>query len=345
MIEIFLVVLAFVWIAFAVMSDLKTSEIPNWVNFSLIIFALGVRLFYDLFTLSSFSTKSLYVILLVILVPLLSLFYFTTYFKTIKRETIVLLSISILFAILIYLNYTNDFLKEIILESGFVYSYQGIFGLMVFFLVANLLYHVRFFAGGDTKLMMALGPILPLSAGFLSNIDLFFSFMFLFLMTGVAFGMACVIYFSFRDFSKLKKDFVKHVKMNKKFFYTFMILGMVFMVVGFVEELLFLLGILVFILPYLYFYTKTIDNNSLVKRVNTKELTEGDWLYRDVKVGKKFVRANWEGLSKKEIFLIRKKYAFVMIKRGIEFSPVFLISFVLFVYFYLNGINLWNSLW
>ncbi|MBI2056754.1 hypothetical protein HYT91_00690 [Candidatus Pacearchaeota archaeon] len=46
---IFLVALALVWMIFAVVQDLKKREIANWVNFSLIIFALGFRFFYSLF--------------------------------------------------------------------------------------------------------------------------------------------------------------------------------------------------------------------------------------------------------------------------------------------------------
>ncbi|MEA3330036.1 MAG: prepilin peptidase [Nanoarchaeota archaeon] len=46
---VFLFILAFVWVAFAVVQDLKTREIANWLNFSLIIFALAVRMFYSVF--------------------------------------------------------------------------------------------------------------------------------------------------------------------------------------------------------------------------------------------------------------------------------------------------------
>jgi Flp pilus assembly protein protease CpaA len=56
---IFLLSLAFIWIVFAVIQDLKSKEIANWLNFSLIIFALGFRFFYPFFngnnTLQGFS--------------------------------------------------------------------------------------------------------------------------------------------------------------------------------------------------------------------------------------------------------------------------------------------------
>jgi Flp pilus assembly protein protease CpaA len=47
---IFLFVLAFAWIIFAVVQDLRTREIANWLNFSLISFVLAYRAFYSIFT-------------------------------------------------------------------------------------------------------------------------------------------------------------------------------------------------------------------------------------------------------------------------------------------------------
>ena len=46
----FLFALAIVWMIFAVVQDLKTREVANWLNFSLIGFALAYRAFYSSFT-------------------------------------------------------------------------------------------------------------------------------------------------------------------------------------------------------------------------------------------------------------------------------------------------------
>jgi len=279
MLTIFLVVLALIWIIFAVVSDLKTREIPNWLNFSLIIFILGIRFFYSFF------------------------------------------------------------------DENWDFFIQGLFGFGIFFIISNFLYYARFFAGGDAKLMMSLGPVLPLEVDFLGNVSLFLNFLFLFLIAGAIFGFVSILYFSYKDFNKIKKDFIKNMKNNKRIFYLFMLIGLLLMLTGFFGELLFLLGALLFILPYLFFYTKAIDNVCLVQKINSKELTEGDWLHQQVKIGSNTIIPKWEGVNKKEIRLIRKKYKFVLIKRGIEFSPVFLVSFIVFVSLYFSGINLWNSLW
>jgi len=51
----FLWILALIWIVFATVQDLKMREIANWLNFSLIIFALGFRFFYSLFSSGGFG--------------------------------------------------------------------------------------------------------------------------------------------------------------------------------------------------------------------------------------------------------------------------------------------------
>lgn len=46
----FLFGLALIWIVFAVVQDIKKREVTNWLNFSLIAFALAYRAFYSSFT-------------------------------------------------------------------------------------------------------------------------------------------------------------------------------------------------------------------------------------------------------------------------------------------------------
>ncbi len=279
MLTLFLVAIAVIWIIFAVVSDLRSREIPNWLNFSLIIFVLGIRFFYSVF------------------------------------------------------------------NEDWSFFLWGLFGFSAFFLLANLLYFSRFFAGGDAKLMMALGPIIPLGASLFQNVKLSLGFLFLFLITGAIFGVVNIFYFSFKNFNTIKTDFVKNMKNRRRMFYAFMLFGLVLMILGLWEEIFFIFGVLLFILPSLLFYAQAIDNNSLVQRINSNKLTEGDWLYQKVKVGKRFIEPTWDGLSKKDIELIKKNHKSVKIKIGIEFSPVFLISFLIFVYLYFYGIDLWNSFW
>ena len=66
-------------------------------------------------------------------------------------------------------------------------------------------------------------------------------------------------------------------------------------------------------------------------------------IYKDLKIGNKTIKAKWEGLRKEEIARIKKKYKAILVRQGIPFAPVFLISFLILIYFWMSG--LWNSLW
>ena len=274
---IFLVVLALIWIIFASVQDLRSREISNWLNFSLIIFALGFRFLYCLFSSESFG-----------------------------------------------------------------FFYQGLIGLGIFFVLGNLLYYGRMFAGGDAKLMIALGTVLPFSESFLINVKIFILFFFIFLLIGAFYGLIISVTLSLRNFEELKKEFYRQLKKNKKVIYLVMILGLVLMAFWFIENLLLIFGVLVFILPYFYFYAKAIDEVCMIKKVKTSKLREGDWLYKNLKVGKKLIKVSWDGLNKEDIKLIKKRYKEIMIKEGIPFTPVFLISFLILIYFWKTGFGIFS---
>jgi len=275
---IFLFVLALIWIIFATVQDIRKREVANWLSFSLIIFALGFRFFYSLFS-----------------------------------------------------------------DTGFDFFYQGLIGFGIFLILGNLLYYGKMFAGGDAKLMIALGAVLPFSVIFNENLKIFVLFFVLFLLVGAVYSILASVYLSLKSFKRFKREFSKQFRKNKKLSLLVIFVALVLVAFGFLDNLFFILGSIVFVLPYLYVYVKSVDEACMVKRVMTSKLTEGDWLYKDLKVGKRTIKAKWDGLSKAEIKLIQRKLNFVTIRNGIPFTPVFLISFV--VLFYLWRTGLWNSFW
>jgi hypothetical protein len=193
------------------------------------------------------------------------------------------------------------------------------------------------FAGGDAKLMISLGPILPFSHNFSTNLKVFVLFIFLFFLSGAVYGWAVTLSLSFRNFKKFKKGFLERLKQYKKFILMVMVLGIVIMALGLFESLLLGLGILIFLFPYFYIYAKTVDNVCMIKKVKTSKISEGEWLYEQVKIGSKIIKPSWGGLSKEDIILIRKKYKEIKIKQGIAFVPAFLISFLVFGYLWFSG--------
>ncbi len=282
---IFLIFLGFFWMIFASIQDIKKREVANWLNFSLIIFAIGIRFFYSFFS-----------------------------------------------------------------DEGFIFFYQGLIGLTIFFLIGNLFYYLRIFAGGDAKLMIALGAILPFSNNFITNIKIYILFLAIFFIIGSIYGVFYSIVLMLKNFKSFKKEFSKQFKLNKRTFYVSFILCIIIFVLGFLEYMFFYFSIILILFPFLYVYSKAVEEGGMIFNVKTLELTEGDWLYRDVKVGKRIVKAKWDGVDKREIAFLKKHLKFVKVKKGIPFIPVFLISFIvlllIFLYFPLEnyGILLGNHI-
>ena len=271
----FLFSLAFVWVTFAVVQDLRSREISNWLNFSLIAFALAYRLFYSI----SFS------------------------------------------------NY-----------EFFLYGVGGVF---LFIILGNLLYYSKVFAGGDAKLLMGIGAVLPFSA----MIDyLYFGLGFVFLL--FLCGAIYTIFYSFFLVSKtwkaFSKDFSTRIKKNQ-----FLFLLLACSVIGaflffFYYNLSASVGLSFFLLvifvifPFIFAYVKSIEAVCMIKYVDAWRLTEGDWLEKEITAGNRTIVKSVHGLTKEEIEFLRKKSKKVWIKEGVPFAPAFMIGFLIFVYVWLR---------
>lgn len=273
MIEVvFLFALSFIWITFATFSDIKTREIPNWLNFSLIAFALGFRFFYSLFSNANFS-----------------------------------------------------------------FFYQGLIGLGIFFVLSELFYRGKMFAGGDKKLMISLGAVIPVLPNLNDNLFLILSFLFLFFIAGAVYGIIGSVILSLRNFNVFKKGYSKLFREGKVILILSLFAGIVLLILSSNFPPLFYFSIFIVIFPYFYFFIKSVDESCMVKEVQPSKLTPGDWLYKDVKVGNRIIKATWDGLSKEEIKLLKKKGK-VKVRYGIVFAPVFLLSFLAFIILFYMGI-------
>lgn len=226
-------------------------------------------------------------------------------------------------------------------NDDFSFFYQGVIGLGIFFVIGNLLYYARVFAGGDAKLMIALGPLIAFSNDFFANLETFLLFFLLFLFSGAVYGLGWSIYLSFKNSEQIKREMGMQFRKHKKLILAIGFFGLFFILYGVYMTLFFYIGIMLLLFPCLYIYSKSIDKVCLVKKINTKNLQEGDLLFRDVKVNKKTIKADWHGLDIDEIKEIKKTHKIIMIREGIPFVPVFFISFLLLIYFwYFNSLNL-----
>ena len=259
----FLFGLAFVWTIFAIVQDLKTQEVSNWLNFSFIVVGLAYRALYA----SAFSNWKFFVL--------------------------------------------------------------GLAGFGIFFVFAWAFYYSRVFAGGDAKLLMGYGVILPYTS-YWSLLYLGLGFVFVLFFVGAIYGVFYSFFISLRDWGKFRGEFRRNLHKVKWLFAVAVVLAVLFF---FLSEFLLWIAFVLFLMGglVLYAYLRAVDK-LMVKLKHWDELQEGDWLERDVRIGSSVIRKSVHGLSLAEIRKIKRARKRVLIKEGIPFTPSFLGALGIMVY-------------
>lgn len=260
---IFLFALALLFTIFATIQDLKKREVANWLNFSLIAFALAFRAFYS------------------------------------------------------------------IINSSIKFFILGVVGLLIFIIIANLLYYGKVFAGGDAKLLMSFGIILPYS-NYLSLITLSLTFVLLLLITGAIYSLIYSISIIAKNKNKFKNVFAKKYNKHKIIINISIVLLIISILVSIINSISLIISP-IFLIPILLIYTSSLDK-CLTILTKPKDLTEGDWIEHDIKLTRKItIKKTVHGLSKEDIQLLRKYKKSIIVKQGIPFVPAFLISLIILI--------------
>jgi Flp pilus assembly protein protease CpaA len=276
MLDIFLVVFGLIYIVAASIQDLRKREVWNWLNFSLIIFAIAYRAFYAI------------------------------------------------------INFDVMF---------FVY---GLIGLGIFIGLGYLFYYARVFAGGDAKLLMGVGGLIALNNSIYSNLIGFGAFIMFLLFFGSVYGIVYSISLAFMHRGKFFLEFRRVGRKNRRFFFICLGLGILFLCVPILlhEAMLLIFSVIILLLPLMYTFGKAVENSCMIAELETRKLTEGDWLYERVKFRGRVFKPYWEGLSLDEIKFLRKYKKKVKIKQGIPFVPAFLFAYVAWILVFYNGVDL-----
>ncbi|MBM3233068.1 prepilin peptidase [Candidatus Pacearchaeota archaeon] len=213
--------------------------------------------------------------------------------------------------------------------SHFLLALAG-FGL--FFILAHIFYYGKVFAGGDAKLLMGIGALLPFEIWgdyfYLTTTFLFFLF-----LSGAIYSLV----YSALTSVKMSKKFIPAFGKNWRRFRLIWLIPLIFSIfLFFVKpslEAWFLISAFFFFLPLAYIYLKSFEEECLIVLLSPNRLYEGDWLEKDVKIGGKLLRKSIHGLSSKDISFLRSNGKKVWIKQGIPFVPAFLIAFLIMVFF------------
>tara|TARA_Y100000034_G_scaffold48154_1_gene59420 strand:- start:1493 stop:2329 length:837 start_codon:yes stop_codon:yes gene_type:complete len=225
-----------------------------------------------------------------------------------------------------------------VLEKDIEFFVFGLLGFAVFFVIAHGFYYARAFGGGDAKLLMGFGVILPY-ASYFDLLVLGLGFVFLLLLAGAVYSLVYSVFIVNRDWKKFAKEFGNYFSKYKFIFIVDVVLGIIGMIfIDILQGLLILLVLL--LITGLFVYIKALDK-VMIRKVKPADLQEGDWLEESVTVRGKRIEKSVHGLSIEEIEKLRKARKEVLIKQGIPFTPAFLIALIVMGYVFLTlGVDL-----
>ena len=267
--------LSFLVLLIGSITDLKTREVPDWINYGMIISGVGLNL---LFT-------------------------------------------------------------AIYSDPSFILN--SIIGLSIFFGIAYIMFYAGQWGGGDSKMLMGLGAMIGLDAGF-SSPQFLAGFFINALFAGAVYGLFWSIHLAFRDRKNFLKEFAKilsrkNIGRIRKIMFAaliMLIISLFFIKSHYARMLVLLLAFLMIITFYLSAFAKAIEKSSMYKLVEPSKLTEGDWIVKDIYVNKEYITGPKDlGIEKKQInklieFYKKRKIEKILIKEGIPFVPSFFIAFI-----------------
>jgi len=202
----------------------------------------------------------------------------------------------------------------------------------IFFGFSYLMYRAGQWGGGDVKLMAGLAIAL---SSFSSDwfFPYFINFFMNLLIAGSLYGMVMVLYLGIKNRKKIKLGLL-----DKVLIALVIISSIATIAILRTSPALMFIFLLLIISLGLFKYLKMIEKNCMQAYVPVKNLTEGDWLIKDVKVGKTVVKTRPIGLIEEDLRKLRALYnqgkvKEVLIKIGIPFIPAFFFAFLATLFF------------
>lgn len=256
----------------ASITDIKTREVPDWINFSLIPLGIGINLIWSLAT--------------------------------------------------------NNW-------NFIIFSLTGFIAL---FIIALLMFYTGQWGGGDSKMLMGLGALIGLELSLDSTL---ISFLINIVIVGSLYGLIWSIILSFKNRKKFIKELKKSTKRITKIRRIMIVLLIVLLISALfitdavIKILAILLIVFIYGSFYLFIFIKAIEKSCMLKYVKPTEVTEGDWIAKDIVVNKKYITGPKDlGIEKKQLkklinYYKKGKIKRVLIKIGIPFVPSFLIAYLI----------------
>ena len=253
-------------------TDLKTREVADWVNYGLFFSAIGLRLLYSAITLNPY------------------------------------------------------------------FILDGLVGFIICTIIGLIMFYSGQWGGGDSKMIIGLGTLFGLNIIHFNIHTITNNLLVSFFINSFIFGAFYGVVWSFILLIKNRKKFLSNWnKLNKEFRIQkkiSIIGGLILFIAGiFLKNyrIIFIpLSIISIVTIYLYIYSKSVEKGCMIQNMRIKDLTEGEWIQKDIKINGKYICGPKDlGITKKQIAKLKKlKVKSVAVKIGIPFVPSFLMGFL-----------------
>lgn len=209
-------------------------------------------------------------------------------------------------------------------------------GAGVFFAVSTVMFYSGAWGGGDAKLLIGLGALLPFypnSAPWPFLLTLWINM----LMFNAVFGLLGISWLAAKNFSKIKKEVAK----NKLLVYGGLSsLAIPALMILFNSMLLTLFLIWIFaVMTFIFLLlARAVEKNCLYKFIPPSKLVEGDWIAEKVVAGDFIYNPARSGIEKKDINKLIEleksgKLKLVKVKDGFPFVPAFLAGLLASIFY------------
>lgn len=234
-----------------------------------------------------------------------------------------------------------------ILSKNFSFFFAGLIGFVIFFIVANLMYYTKQWGGGDAKLLMGMGAALPnypqslvqyLNPS-LNQIPFLLTLFLNLIIIGAVYALVYSIIISIKNKGKIKKEFIsiinsKNFAKARKIIVFSSLLVLIFSLIqpkAIIKVIASLCIISVLFLFYLIVFLKASEKSALIKKIDVKKLTPGDWItHKIIKKEMLYDPKKGYGVTQKQIEkIVSSGIKQVEVKQGIPFVPSFLVAIIL----------------
>lgn len=211
---------------------------------------------------------------------------------------------------------------------------QMLVGGLVLGAIGMLLYYSGQWGGADTKLVAGVGALLGL---WLGHYDAAL-FLLLTILAGALYGLGFTIFLAIRDRNRFmgamrRKLRTRRTMMLRRVVLTLCVLMLLALLLLPQQIVLPMLVIVVILYAffYLWVFVETVEKETLIKEYTVDRLTEGDWIWKEVKVkGETICGPKDYGITREQIARLKTLgVTHVTVKEGIPFVPSFLVGFIL----------------